>query len=82
MIDLVNGTYPNANFNTFLEAFLSVFQVLANDGWSKIYFNHYRATNAVTACFYFLTFLVVGQYILLKLFLAILIENFEEVSLH
>jgi len=50
---------------------------LANDGWSKIFFDHYRATDSVTASFYFVTLIIVGQYILINLFIAILIENFE-----
>lgn len=40
-----NGIFPDSTFNNFIEAFVSVFVVLANDGWTKIYFNHYRAVN-------------------------------------
>lgn len=77
-----DATYPQSNFNTFLHSFLSVFIVLANDGWSKIFYNFYRATTAATASFYFISLIIVGQYILLNLFIAILIENFEHVSVH
>lgn len=35
--------FPAQTFNTFIEAFLSVFIVMANDGWSTIYLDHYRA---------------------------------------
>ena len=42
-LDLDNGEYPYSNFNTFFEALISVFIVLANDGWTKIFFDHYRA---------------------------------------
>lgn len=38
-----NGSYPDSTFNTFMEAFTSVFIVLANDGWSTVYINHHRA---------------------------------------
>ena len=41
--DLGRGGYPDSNFNYFLEAVASVFIVLANDGWSTIFFNHYRS---------------------------------------
>jgi hypothetical protein len=30
------------NFNSFFEAFISVFIVLANNGWTRIYNNHSR----------------------------------------
>ena len=40
VLDLTsNGRYPASTFNTFYEAALSVFIVLANDGWTDIYFN-------------------------------------------
>ena len=69
-----------SRFDTFLQAFLSVFIVLANDGWTLIFFEHYRATNSILACVYFLSLIVFGQFILLNLFIAILIENFEQLS--
>ena len=59
-----------------------MFIVLANDGWMKIYIDHYRSTSPVSASIYFISLLIVGQYILLNLFIAILIENFEQVSVH
>ena len=42
-VDLVNGTAPNNNFDGFLNAFTTVFVVITADGWSGIYFDHYRA---------------------------------------
>ena len=72
------GDFPNSNFNNFLEAFTSVFIVLANDGWSVIYFNHYRAVNGAVSTIFFLSLLVFGQFILLNLLLAILLQNFDE----
>ncbi len=75
------GTYPDSNFNTFLDAIVSVFIVLANDGWSTIFFNYYRGVSSTTSTIYFLSLLIIGQYILLNLFLAILLENFDEDSL-
>ena len=55
-----NGEYPNSNFNYFLEAFASVFIVLANDGWSLIYFNHFRAVNGTVSTLFFVTLLIFG----------------------
>lgn len=73
-----NGSYPDSTFNTFLEAFTTVFIVLANDGWSTVYINHHRACGYLKASIYFVSVLIIGQYILLNLFLAILIRNFDE----
>ena len=69
------------NFNSFLEAFISVFIVLSNDGWTRIYISHYRYTDSpFSSTFYFFSLLIFGQFILLNLFVSVLINNFEEVS--
>ena len=54
------GEYPASNFNTFLQAFYSVFIVLANDGWSAIYFDCYRAVSGLSSTLFFLTLLSFG----------------------
>eukprot|EP00347_Sterkiella_histriomuscorum_P013361 403365010 len=81
LIDMENGIDPPSNFNNFLEAFTTVFVVLTNDGWSGIYFNYYRATGSIVSTIFFLSLIIIGQKILLNLFLAILLENFDEDSL-
>jgi len=52
--------FPDSTFNTFLDSFLSVFIVLANDGWSSIYIDHYRAVNSLAATLYFFVLLMLG----------------------
>lgn len=39
-IDLNNpeATFPDANFNSFLNGLLTVFIILTGDGWSNIYY--------------------------------------------
>lgn len=69
------------NFDTFLEAFISVFIILANDGWTRVYINHYRYTNnPIVSSIFFFSLLTFGQFILLNLFISVLINNFEELS--
>ena len=81
-LDLAStGQPPYSNFNNFLDAWVSVFIVLANDGWSTIYFDHYRAIGGAVASLYFIPMLVFGQKVLLNLFLAILLQNFDEDSM-
>ena len=81
-IDMENGIDPPANFNNILEAFTTVFVVLTNDGWASIYFNFYRTSGGVIATIIFISLIIIGQKILLNLFLAILLENFDEDSLN
>lgn len=76
-----SGLYPNSNFNTFFGSVLSVFVVIANDGWAQIFINHYRVAEHITTSLYFTSLLAMGQFVLLNLFIAILIENFNHFSL-
>jgi Ion transport protein len=79
--EILFNYYHEPNFDTFLHAFVSVFIVLANDGWFRLYMNHYRATdNPLGSSFYFFSLLIFGQFILLNLFISVLINNFEETS--
>ena len=42
--------------------------------------NHYRATDSIVASVYFISLIIIGQFVLMNLFIAILIENFEQIS--
>jgi hypothetical protein len=68
------GRYPPWNFNSFWEASTVVFIILANDGWSVIYFDVYRCVGGFQATIYFISLILLGQYILLQLFLSILLK--------
>lgn len=82
-LDLVdpNGQSPMFNFDTFLNSFTTVFIVLTNDGMAKIYYDHYRTVGPISSTFFFILLVIIGQKILLNLFLAILLENFDESAL-
>jgi hypothetical protein len=75
--NLINYKHQS-NFNSFIEAFISVFVVLANDGWSRLYISHYRFINSpVGSTIFYFSLLILGQFILLNLFISVLINNFE-----
>jgi hypothetical protein len=76
--DQVNGDYPQSTYNTFKESCISVFIILANDGWSTIFFNHYRASGVFKSLIFFISFIIIGQYMLLNLLLAILLKDFDD----
>jgi hypothetical protein len=81
VVDNVNGESPQNNFDTFLDSFTTVFVVLTNESMSEIYFNHYRTVGATASTIFFISLVIIGQKILLNLFLAILLENFDEGAL-
>lgn len=74
----VEGIWPYVTFNTFNEALYSVFVVFANEEWMNILIDHYKATSGIQTVPFFMSLLMLGQYVLLNLFLAILLENFDE----
>ena len=71
---------PDSNFNDFLSATLSVFIVLANDGWIAIFIDHYRASGISISIIFFISLVVLGQLILFNLFLAILLKEFDDTN--
>jgi len=71
------------NFDSFGDAFLSIFVVLSGENWNEIYFAQHRATwddglQGMFATIYFLILFVVGNLLLFNLFIAILLSNFDD----
>ena len=74
---------PRANFESFTVAFITVFQVLTMENWQQVLYSSIRACEnsmilkTVTAIYY-ISWIFIGNFILLNLFLAILIDGFAE----
>lgn len=81
IIDMENGFFPLNNFNNFQQAFLSVFVLLTGDGWSSIMMDYARSAGLALTLTFFIAFMILGQYLLFNLFLAILLQNFDEDSI-
>lgn len=64
------------NFDTFSNGLITVFIVLTGDNWNNIMIDYGRFYNGALSYAYFLTILLLGNYILMKLFVAIVINNF------
>ena len=83
--DSLESVQPYAHFDTWWWAFVAVFQVTCGgEDWNRIMFNTIHAvsqaeeqwTHPIIAIFYFIALIVIGQYLVLNLFLAILLSNF------
>lgn len=72
-----DGDKPSAHFDTLGWAFVTVFQILTGENWNEVLYNGMKVSGA-TAVMYFLSLSVVGNYVILNLFLAILLEQFEQ----
>ena len=78
-VDLVNGTSFRPSFDDFFKAFITIFMVLIGDNWPQYMYKHMIAVGDLSAVF-FVFLQVFGKYVLLNLFLAILLENFEDID--
>lgn len=65
-----------ANFDSLLWAFITVFRVVAEEDWNAIWYDAWRGAGW-HAFFYFSSCIVIGNFVLLSLFVAILLSNFE-----
>jgi len=76
-------TLPRANYESFSVAFITVFQVLTMENWQQVLYTSMRAANnsaifKTISALYYISWIFIGNFILLNLFLAILIDAFAE----
>lgn len=70
------GGVPRSNFDSLYWAFLTVFQVLAGEGWNLVMYDVVASSSPASVLF-FISWLVLGQFTLLNLFVAVLLDNFN-----
>jgi hypothetical protein len=68
---------PRANFDSFFSAFLCVFQLMTVENWHLVMYNGIRAVGP-SAALYFVSWVFLGNFVLLNLFLAILLDSFNQ----
>lgn len=72
---------PDQNFDTFLQALITVFCLLVNEDWHIILYQYRRTSdNEILVTAYITVVVVIGNFLLLQLFLAILIQNFSNAT--
>ena len=73
----MNGTSPRPNFDDFEKGFVAIFLFIIGDNW-----NNYMYANMIAmgngCCFFFIMVQIFGKYILLNLFLAIVLDDFDD----
>ena len=77
LVDIINGESPRENFDDLPHAFTTIFIVLTGEDWNAVMYSHIRASGMIASVF-FISLVIFGNFILLNLFLAILLKNFEE----
>lgn len=70
---------PRGNFDSFSISLITVFQVLTMENWQTVAFDAMRSDiGPWIPAVYFITWIFAGNFILLNLFLAILLDSFLE----
>jgi len=72
----VGADHPRTNFDSFLNSFLLVFQILSGEDWNTLMYDA-RRVNSTMGMVYFCTVVIVGNFILLNLFVALLLGGFD-----
>jgi hypothetical protein len=72
-----HGVSPRLNFDDFFTGFVTIFIIFIGEDWNSVMYDHVRVQGELGIIFFILLF-VMGNIILLNLFLAILLKNFEE----
>ncbi|VDN01667.1 unnamed protein product [Thelazia callipaeda] len=74
---------PRANFDTFNQALLTVFQILTGEDWNTVMYNGIASFGGVGSwgvlvSIYYIVLFICGNYILLNVFLAIAVDNLAD----
>ena len=77
MCGLDDGDTPRHNFDTLLWALVTVFQVLTGEDWNAVMYDGVAAAGSWSSL-YFVALLIIGNFLVLNLFVAILLTNFGE----
>jgi hypothetical protein len=73
----IDGESPRENFDTLSNAFLTIFICFLGAAWTDVMFTVIRCTNQYSAL-YFISLIIIGGIILMNLFLAIMLGNFDK----
>ena len=70
---------PRSNFDSFNSAFITVFQLLTMEGWQEVLYDWMRSeVNNIISIIYLLSWIFLGNYMLINLILAIIMHSFSE----
>ncbi|ETL93484.1 hypothetical protein L917_08354 [Phytophthora nicotianae] len=74
--DYWSGTVPRLHFDTFLWSSITVFKIITTDNWNEDMYNVIRS-NGMFAGLYTILLIVFGNFIMMNLFLALLLDKFS-----
>lgn len=69
---------PRSNFDGFHWSFVTTFQILSVENWQNVLYDGMRSSAGFSSCLFFISWILLGNYVILNLFLAILLDSFSE----
>ena len=72
-MSLLSGNY---HYQSFLEAFYTTYQILTLESWNELLVEMWPMNNL--CFFYFLVWIILGNFVLFNLFISILLQSFGE----
>ena len=73
---------PRSNFDKISHSCITVFQIMIGERWNEIFYDCWRGSSELLASVYFISLIFFGNIIMMNLFLAMLIGNFERANLN
>ena len=64
------------NFNSFLGASLTIFQVITLEGWSNLMYSYQDTVSYAISSIYFMMIVIIGAFITLNLVLAAIMHSY------
>lgn len=77
--EVPHGDFINehANFEDFWRSFLLLFRMSTGESWNGVMHDCAQGAEVWIVVVYFTSFVLVGQFVMLNLFVAVILENFE-----
>ena len=76
LVDLGRSHHPQGNFDSIFQSIMSIFRLLTLDNWVTLCWDCMRSTDIWFSLYFVLT-IMISNYLVLNLFLAILLDKFS-----
>jgi hypothetical protein len=79
LIQKVNGVVPRQNYDSFINAFFTTFQILTTDSWADVMIQTLKDLSNWLSLF-FVSWIFFGNYFLMNMFVSIVLDGFASAS--
>lgn len=76
--ETVGAVSPRFNFDNFVNGLITCFLIMIGDNWNDLMHDAMRSRQSLVSSIYYILLIIIGNWFLMSLFLAILLKNFEE----